>query len=703
MIQKLTKLVVILALLSTIGAFAAEPAERQLPLRRAVLFSSGVGFFEHRAEVDGNAQIDLKFNVDDINDLLKSMVLQDLGGGKISTVTYGSKDPITRTLKTFAIDLTENPTLAQLLEQVRGEQISIQAPNEIVGTIVGIETRKQRVNKDETIDVAYLNLLTSEGLRSIPLDQVTKIKIVNEKLDAELRQALTILALGHATDKKTVTLNFNGEGKRPVQVGYIQESPVWKTSYRLVLDDKKTPLLQGWAIVENTTESDWNDVQLTLVSGRPISFVMDLYEPLYVQRPKVEPESFAALRPQKYQDDLAAQDEKMKIAAARSGARGTATASMPGTTREWFALERPKVANDANGPVPASSPLLGRDANEAPDFDADGVRHSVQPNAQAGEVGELFQYAIDSPVTLERQRSAMLPIVNGPIEAEKVSIYDQNAHPKHPLNGLQLKNTTSLHLMQGPITVFDDGSYAGDAQIADLTPGGERLVSYAMDLDTEIAPESKNSPEQLTRVKLVKGTLESTRKLSRTVEYTIKNSGRADKKVLIGYPHDPSWRLIKPAKADEQTRDGYRFYVNAESGKPAKLLVEEEQVLSQQIGLSNLDDGTILYYVNSKAVSDQVKEALKEVMRRRQQLAATGAQRQQIEAQIQAIAQEQTRIRENMTRLERNTELYARYTKKLNTQEDEIEGFREQLKKLTDEVTAQQRALDEYLIGLDAT
>lgn len=344
---------------------------------------------------------------------------------------------------------------------------------------------------------------------------------------------------------------------------------------------------------------------------------------------------------------------------------------------------------------------LHYEAAAAGGFDAERLSESVESVAQAGDVGELFEYKIDAPVSLERQRSAMLPIVNGPVEAEKVSIYDPAAHPKHPLNGLKLKNSTSLHLMQGPITVFDGGAYAGDAQIADLPPGGERLLSYAMDLATEVAPESKSHPEQLTSVKLAKGTLETSRKLVRSVDYTVKNSGDKAKKVLVNYPHDPNWKLVKPAEPDEKTRNAYRFAVTAEPKQTSKLTVEEEMVVSQQIALSNIDDNTILFYSNAKAVSPAVREALQEVVRRRQAIATTSAKRQQIEAQIQAIAEEQGRIRENMTRLERNSDLYARYTKKLGSQEDEIEGFRAEAKKLADEQMRQQQALDEYLIGLD--
>ena len=251
-----------------------DKAATPLPLTKVVMFSSGVGYFEHDGNVTGNAHVALRFNINDINDLLKSMVLQDMGGGKISTVNYESKDPITKTLKTFAIDLTEHPTLADLLKQIRGETVEVDAPQPIVGKIIGVERHKVRVGKDETVDVDYLDLLTADGLRSISLETVSRIKLTNAKLNADLQQALAVLATGHDKDKKTVTLHFVGKGKRAVRVGYIQESPLWKTSYRLVLKDKTAPFLQGWAIVENTTEQDWKNVDLTL-DQRPPDLVHD--------------------------------------------------------------------------------------------------------------------------------------------------------------------------------------------------------------------------------------------------------------------------------------------------------------------------------------------------------------------------------------------------------------------------------------------
>ena len=672
-----------------------EPAKAEIPLKKVVMFSSGVAFYERTGEVEGDKTVDLRFNTRDINDLLKSMVLQDDGGGRISTVSYGSKDPITRTLKTFSIDLTSNPTLADLLAQIRGEKIEIDAPTKIVGTILGIEKRTRPVGDSQTIEVAYLNLLTEEGLRSVALDTIGKIKLADEKLDAELRQALEVLATGKSKDKKSVTLSFTGAGKRPVRVGYIQESPIWKTSYRLVLSDEK-PLLQGWAIVENTTEEDWNDVALTLISGRPISFVMDLYQPLYIDRPLVQPELYASLRPRTYDQDLAADMDFQKAAelkdlAARPADEPAAPAGGLGGGRQE--LRRRAVAGTE----------LAYEAQGKSWMDANSLGKSVQSVAQASDVGELFQYRIATPVTLARQKSAMLPIVNESVEGEKLSIYNPGVHAKHPLNGLRLKNTTELHLMQGPVTVFDDGAYAGDAQIQAIPARSERLISYAMDLDTEVAPTSKAEPEQLVSVKIVKGTLHVTRKHGRQQDYVVKNSDKEAKKVLIEHPANQGWTLIEPKEPAEKTRDLFRFAVDAQPGKPANLSIREERTDVQYLALTNLDDNTIQIFIKAKEVSDKVKTALAEVIKRKAALAALTAKRAELERQVTVIFDEQNRIRQNMAQLPKDSDLFRRYVTKFNEQEDKVEQLRAQIKTASDEETASRRALDKFLQELDVS
>jgi hypothetical protein len=687
MSHRLAALALLAIAATSLAARAEGPQATNLPLKRVVVFSSGVAFYEHAGQIEGDAKLEMKFKTTDINDLLKSMVVQDLDGGQVSTVTYASKDPITKTLQGFSIDLTTNPTLADLLRQVRGERVVVEAPNELSGIILGVETRKTKLNDHETIDSSVLNLVTDQGLRAVPLDTVGRIKLVNDKLDAELRKALAVLASSHATDKKSVELTFLGKGTRRVRVGYIQAAPIWKTTYRLVLANGQKPLLQGWAIVENTSEEDWNNVNLTLVSGRPISFTMDLYQPLYIQRPEEQLELFASLRPQVYSRDLS---RHLYLGGKDKKALETLALRQDGVVEEKVAREDAISTDNFDVSYGGRAEVARRLMSE-----------SVHAAAQGGNVGNLFQYVIAMPVNLPRQQSAMLPIANADVKGEKLSIFNASVQPKHPLHGLRFTNSTDLYLMQGPITVFDGGVYAGDAKIEDIPPGGERLISYGIDLDTEVAAQTKNQPEELLTVRLIKGTMLTSRKFTRSQEYTIKNAGKQAKTVLVEYPLDATWTLTAPAKPTETTRDLYRFAVDAKPGEPAKLVVDEERVDRQQVALNNLDDNAIQFFQSVKVVSEKVKTALAEIVKRKHELQQIAADRQQHENRIHKIADDQARVRLNMDRLDRTSELYKSYVKKLTDQEEQVVKLNDEVASLTERETSQKKSLDDYMMALD--
>jgi hypothetical protein len=693
-------LLVVLSLASSAHAQDEQAADgaapEKLPIQRVVLFNSGVGFFEHHGTVDGDATIDFSFRVDDINDLLKSMVVQDLGGGQISTVTYGSRDPVTKTLESFAINLTNNPSLGQLLGQIRGENIEIDAPTRLQGTIVGVETQKKSVGENQTVEIEYLTVLTSGGLRRIALDSIGRIKLANPALDAELRRALEVLAMGHATDKKTVSLKFVGDGERKVRVGYIEQTPIWKTSYRLVLEDEDKAFLQGWAIVQNTTETDWQDVNLSLVSGRPISFVMDLYSPLYVPRPEVVPELYASLRPQVYEQALERRrsEDEVEMQFGAAPAESAPAAEPAGRAKSPSARDARTAASGLQ-----RGEALGRRLDRAFMSDAHALAESVQAAAQGADVGELFQYDIENAVTLARQQSAMLPIVNQSIEGRKVSIYNAAVHAKHPLDGFELKNTSDLHLMQGPVTVFDGGVYAGDARIPQLPPGSEQLLSYALDLDIEVAPTGDARPQHLVSARIDNGVLFATYKQSRNQSYTVKNSGDEAKTVLVEHPMQQQWKLLSP-EPTEKTRDVYRFAVTAKPGEPAALEIDEEQLVRQTVAITKLSGAGMRIYLSAETISNEVKQALREVVKQQSEIAELARRKQQLEQEIATISQEQERIRGNIEAIDRNTDLYNRYIKKFADQEDQVERNREEIRTIEQQINAAQQSLEEYLSNL---
>ena len=698
--HRIIRVVVAASLLAggwAVGGFAVgRAAEPTLPLEKVVLFTSGVGYFQHTGEVTDDARVEMTFKAEQINDLLKSMVVEDFGGAA-STVSYASRDPVTKTLETFAVNLTDNPSIGDLLGRLRGEKIEVDAAAPATGTIVGVESRVVPAGDDKTVMRQFVTILTKDGLRTLPLDTITRIKLLDPRLQGELEKALAVLALGHDNEKKSVTLDFTGKGARQVRVGYVQASPLWKTSYRLVLADgvageDAKAALQGWAIVENTTDHDWKDVRMSLVSGRPISFVMDLYQPLYVPRPEVRPDLYASLLPQVYRQNMAA--EQLQFAGAANGME----ASRRELAKGEMAADRKAAAAAPGQPGQLKEAQDGDALKRSRDQQVFGAGVSMQSLAQAAALGELFRYEIAKPVTLARQRSAMLPIVAEPVAVERVAIYDERVLVKHPLAGVRLKNSTALNLMQGPITVYDAGGYCGDARIEDMAPGSERLLSYAVDLDVEVVPRAEPRPDEIVSVRLAKGTLVASRRLARARKFEVKNSGDKPVKLLVEHPLDPGWKLVKPEKADETTRDRYRFAVMAEPGKPAALEIGEEMQVDQSLAITNLDDNAILLYSRARVTSPAVKESLVEVIRRKQEIERLVREKAEREQEINAIGQEQARIRENMGRLERTSDLYTRYVQKFSQQESRIETLREEIAQRQSQEQQARKGLDEFLL-----
>ncbi|HEY2588169.1 MAG TPA: hypothetical protein VGI81_20665 [Tepidisphaeraceae bacterium] len=670
---------------------ATRPAgESDVPVKEVVLFSSGVGYFEHAGRVTGNGSTVLRFKTDQINDILKSLLLEDLDGGHVGTVTYPSQAPLAKTLKSFEVDITSNPPLPELLNQLRGARLSvITNKGPIDGTILGVEKKQKQVNDKEAIDVYVLNLRSGRTIRPIPLDDVQSIEMDDAKLNAELDAALAAVAQARDMDKKPVEIHFNGQGERRVRLGYVVETPVWKTSYRLVLEKPKGAAngkpqpggakLQGWAIVENQTDNDWTDVQLSLVSGRPISFIEDLYHSLYIPRPFVQPQLYASLMPQTYQNGITKEDmDRLRQQAAENNAN-----------QQQMAQNRPAAGAVTGG---VSNTLFAGGQNAGPATPIDPTL-SVVSAASASGLGELFQYTVGN-VTIGRQQSAMIPIVTDEIDATKVSIYNQNVLADHPLNGVRFKNTTRKHLLQGPVTVIEARSYAGDAQIDDVPPGQQRLLSYGIDLKVLVERNDEPVANTIQSAKLNKGVLELAWKDVTQTEYLIKNRGEADKTIVVEYPREEGWKLDEPAAADETTPSVYRFDRPVAAGKLIKMPIRIESTREERVELLPLDPGKLELYLKLDHVPAKVHDALAQVIDAKQAMAATERQIAEKTKQIADVTAEQSRIRENMKAVSQSTDYYNRLVKKLDEQETQIEGWQKELDGLRKQAESQRKDLE---------
>jgi hypothetical protein len=688
-----------------------------LPVSRVVLFNSGVGYFARSGEVEGDARVDLSFQERDINDLLKSMTLQDFGGGRVDAVSYESREPAARTLASFAINLNDSPSISQILMQARGEKVEValqptaQAqPGTLSGTVVGVEKQKLPAapNATQVLECEMLNLLTSDGLRSIKLTDVLRIKFQNPVLEAELKRALEVLAQSHDAQKKAVSLHFAGDGRRKVQVGYVVEAPIWKTSYRLVLDKDGKPFLQGWAMVENTTDDDWQSVKMALVSGRPISFKMDLYNPLYVPRPTVEPELFASLRPPAYEGAF---DKKTHAfmrrglnEAEKAGAVAKSAAPAPPGAAGFGALGGLPGGGAANPGYTGRTGLdrkryaqqLGSELQERLELGA------ARSAATASALGDYFQYVVDHPVSISRQKSAMLPIIGKDVEAKRVSIYNPAVQPKHPLLGLRFKNTTGAHLAQGPITVFEGSSYAGDSRVLGVQPGEDRLLAYAIDLGTEVKVENGPGSSRITSIVANKGIVHITRKLREEKIYKAVNRSEQDRTLLIEQPNraGQQFKLVDTSKPIEETAELWRFQIKVAAGKTGELKVTEERELGEQIILTNSNDDQIRHVISLNEASPELKAKLKESLTLKGKWDSVRRDLAQVQADLQRISGDQDRIRKNLRETPKEAEVYTTYLKKLSDQEKEIDTLTAKQKQFMADEHAAKKSYEDYLSSL---
>ncbi len=653
---------------------AAEALTTELPVQHLVLFTNGVGYFEHAGTVVGTQEIELPVPPEHMDDLLQSLVVQDLGGGRVEAVRYGARDPLGRVLSSYALDLSGDPTLAELLAQARGEAVRIDATETLRGVIVNVE----RVAVPDQAPRTLLTLATDDGLQRVDLDEVRAVAFEREALQAELDAALAAIARYRGGDAASVRLRFVGEGEREVRVAYVREMPVWKASYRLALEEAGRAELQGWAILDNPTALDLEDVSVWFVAGQPISFVASLYAPVYVDRPRVDVATAPGIDPVADEGQLA----PMEAEAGRA--------------------------------MMAPSPAMMADALEsaAPSFGGAGVEAAAE--GVAG--GATFAYRVSEPVTVGRFESAMIPIVVATVEAHAVSWYDADVLRDHPLRAVRLVNDSGLHLAAGPVTVFDEGGFAGQAMMADVVPDDSRMLAYAVDLDVRVTVASASEPERVVSAVLRGSVLETSWRSVHTTRYRLEPRGDGERFVVVEHPQRGGFAVVSP-EGPVETGDAWRFGIEIGTGAPVDptvpshlvcdddtcvLTVVMERLDGRQTAVNNVGGDQIAFYLENVDLSDADREALEAVLELQRGMAELDRQVVALEAQVNEVFRDQSRIRDNMAALERNSSLYRRYLADLEAQENLLTELREAIADRRSERAEAQRELDELIARLAA-
>jgi hypothetical protein len=689
------KLLSMVMALTALAANAAETAAEKLPVRRVVLYKNGVGYFEHTGRVHGSQELKIDFTSAQLNDVLKSLTVLDLGGGKISGVGYNSVAPLAEQLRALRLPLDESTTLQGFLDALRGTRIEVRSGAALVsGRLLSVEEKTTHRGQEETGKTLEISLVTEDGtVRTFPLTSAISVRVADHDLGEEIAKYFNLVSSARDQDLRQMNIATSGAGDRNVFVSYISEVPVWKSTYRILLPKADaTPLLQGWAIVDNTVGEDWKDVELSLVAGAPQSFIQELSKPYYTRRPVIGLPETAMLTPQTHEGTMVDAETEaplfMKGAPAPAlpspGAVGGIVGGVPGGTGSGFR---------SVGALKIAPPRANLETVEVV---AEAEKEEAGANGQ--DVGDLFEYNLKEKVTILKNHSALVPIINSHIKAEKVTLWSNQA--PRPLRALWITNSSGLTLDGGTFNVLENNAFAGEGILDPLKPEERRLLSYAVDQAVRVEHKDNIEARPVTHIKIAKGVMVQTSEQRDHQSYTIRNTDAQPRDVVIEHPVRSGWRLADGLKPEETSASFYRFRVKAEPGKTAELKVEEVQQLRRSIALSNVTDDQIRIWFNDRTLKPELEQALQKIVAKKNEIASFERGIQERQSQIGGINQDQERLRENMKALKGSAEekaLLQRYTRELNDQEDKLQAVRGEISKLEGQRNDGKQQLDKML------
>lgn len=744
---------------------AAAPSAREaaapnrLPVRRVILYKSGVGYFEHLGKVRGNQTVTIDFTSGQLDDVLKSLTTLDLDGGRVLGVSYNSEAALDRRLGALRLPVGQQTTRAAFLNAIRGARLDVRTPTRsVTGRLLSVERSDRRADGAVT-SVETLSLVTDAGeLQTIALDPGVSVRLLEADLNQEVGRYLSLVASARDQDLRRLAISTSGTGERDLFVSYISEVPVWKATYRLVLPAAaapRKPLLQGWAIVDNTVGEDWDNVELSLVAGAPQSFVQAISRPYYVQRPVVPLPDRVQFSPQTHPSALGTAGtgamagtvtdgggSVMPGATVRVSRGGTIVATavtdasgryrMTGLTPgvyevsvglQGFRTESQSGVDVSGGMETVLSTMLqigatsesvmmqggaaggagggggrggrGGVAGEIPapaaapaamPPPANVFRAAQQSQADAGQLGDLFEYRLKEPVTIRKNQSALVPILSGEVEAEKVSLWNASSNLSRPLRAVWVTNATGLTLDGGSFSVAEGQAFAGEGIMDSLKPGEKRLLSYALDLGVQVDAKGENVPVKVTKVTVSRGVVIQTTEERQRRTYTARNEDAEPRVLVIEHPARAGWSVGGTMTPAETTAAWHRFRVEIASKTTATFTVDDVRPGQSQYAVNSITDDQIAVLVRDRLIDAATETALRRIVAQKAEIARIDRELAARQAEIDGIGRDQDRVRENMKSLKGSPEekqLLQRYVKQLDDQENRLAVVRRELATLT--------------------
>ncbi|AIN93299.1 DUF4139 domain-containing protein [Treponema putidum] len=611
--------------------------EDDIPLKKVTLYSSGVAHYEHEGIVKGSGKIDLLFLPSQISDVLKSVFVKDPAAKNLS-INYQSEDTLKKTMQSLKVDLFGNDSIFKLLKAQKGAEIEVYTQNKITGKILSVD------KIEDSKAGILLSIVSADGVKIISFNDVQSFKFTDPQRNEDLQKALSLILEASAKERKLISIDIESEGERKIGLSYVMEAPIWKPSYRLDMGNTSAAF-QAWAIIDNSTDIDWKDVKLTLTSGRPVGFKQNLYEPYYTERETIpilagqaaSPETFDSA----YDSDMV-YEEPMAVPLMEKRAYSKELASA--------------MADD------------------------DGSSYFENQTVAKTSAGEMFAFTPVKPVNLPRQKSTMIPLSLVSLPAQKYSVFSNMAYGAdvHPKLCISIENNSGLKFPAGPITVFENGEYVGDAILEFLPEKEKRFIAFGDDMDVR-GSRTENFDKQIQTIKIVKGVLHRQYKSSKNSLYTIKNAASKERSIVVEHPISSGYKLADEKALLEKTSNKYRFNIKVKAGSQGKLEVVEERLFEEILQINTMDNNAMLGIYSNSEIPEKIKKAFKSILDEKAKVDKAQISLNNLQNEQKELNTEQDRVRKNIQAVGSETQQGKMFLDKLLEIENSLDNLKKKI------------------------
>ncbi len=671
-----------------IASVALPAVAGELPVTRVVLSNSGLGQFTHAGTVTGGETVDLAVRLDQVDDVLKSLTVFDAGGGA-GAVSLVGKAALAELFRDLPFDQAALASPEGLLNALVGAEVEIAGPVAAKGRVLRVVPEQVATPDGRAVTTRHrLTLVTEKGLVQAILEEATAFSFTDAKTRAEIDRALAALSQTRAKDRRQVSLAVTGTGKRDLAVGYVVATPIWKTTWRLVLPKgEEKARLQGWAVLENLSGTDWKDVDLTLVSGNPVALTQPLYSAVWGARTQVAIAGGPRVAPR-------VDDEAAQLAAPPPPA---AMGAMAPASRAVAAPMRAEAMDKARMQEERAKSYMARPAPVA----------QAEPTllAEASDASTQSVFHIPQTVTLTSGHTAMVPFVDRTIAAKRVWLYQPETDARRPLVALKLDNDSASALPAGIVTAFETNAagtsdHVGDAMLAMVPKGATRLLSFALDGRTEVKRTDLGTRE--TRLgTILNGKLTTTVKAKRTVSWDITPPADEARQMILEERRLDGWTPVVVAGEVETTATRLRRFVDVPAGKPTTVELVQERTTRETVDLTTLPIDEMLVSVRGLENADAaLKQAIDRLAGLTVEISKAEATHEKNELERGKIATDQERIRANLQAVGASSDLGRRYLDQMKTQENRLAELGKSDAALDELVASRRKAAEDLMSTL---